>query len=380
MKKGVIVLGGHVQGYGIIRIYGENKIPTILVDSDSLNIAKHSRYCKRFYKINYSDVLDFLLNKKTSEKYKNWLLMPTDDYYVKILSTNKEILSKTYKLIIDDWSKVNLFYNKTNSYPLVEKYGVPVPWTLSKIDNSKLPELANNITYPCIIKPAIMKDFIKNFHKKVIVCQNYEELLENYNLVTKKIDTSELLIQEIIIGPNSNQYSVGIFSIDGDVQNFLVAQRTRQHPIDFGNATTYARTVINKTLKKYAFRIIKEVGLTGIFEVEFKLDQRDNKYKFLEINPRTWKWHLITEKANVPLLMSIYSYVFMGKAITNNNYLIAAWDDLYTDFAVKLMMKKRRLYKKNKIKNKISAVWNKSDPLPFVMQGIYLPYFIFKRR
>ena len=138
--------------------------------------------------------------------------------------------------------------------------------------------------------------------------------------------------------------------------------------------------MINETIKDYAFRIIKEVGLTGIFEVEFKLDQRDNKYKFLEINPRTWKWHLITEKANVPLLMSIYSYVFMGKAITNNNYLIAAWDDLYTDFAVKLMMKKRRLYKKNKIKNKISAVWNKSDPLPFVMQGIYLPYFIFKRR
>lgn len=32
-KKGVIVLGGHVQGLGIIRIFGENNISCILIDT-----------------------------------------------------------------------------------------------------------------------------------------------------------------------------------------------------------------------------------------------------------------------------------------------------------------------------------------------------------
>ena len=45
-KKGVIVLGGHVQGLGIIRIFGKNNIPCVLLDSTGINIARHSKYCK----------------------------------------------------------------------------------------------------------------------------------------------------------------------------------------------------------------------------------------------------------------------------------------------------------------------------------------------
>jgi predicted ATP-grasp superfamily ATP-dependent carboligase len=378
--NGIIVLGGHVQGYGIIRVYGFNKIPIILIDSTRFNIARHSKYCKKFYKKDYEEILEFLLDKTIIEKYGKWLIIPTDDYHVKILSTNKKILSEHYNILIDDWAKIKLFYDKTNSYPLVEKLGIPVPKTMAKIDKKDLPEIAKNISYPCIIKPAIMKDFLRIFHKKVIFCQDYKSLLENYELVTDKIDPSELLIQEIIDGSNINQFSVGLFSIDGQVQNFIVAQRARQHPIDFGNATTYARTVVNETLKNYALRIIKEVKLSGVFEVEFKFDDKDKKYKFLEINPRTWKWHLIAEQANVPLLMSMYNYVYHKESLPTADYKEAAWSDFYTDFSVKLIMKKRKIYEKYNIKNKISAVWNKSDSLPFIMQGMYLPYLIFKRR
>lgn len=379
-KSGVIVLGGHVQGYGIMKVYGENKIPVILIDQNKINIGKYSKYCKNFYRIDYDDLLDFLLQDLIIEKYRNWLLMPTDDYYVKIISVNKDVLSKYYNILIDDWDKINLFYDKTNSYLLVEEYSIPVPKTLSKVTLNDISEISKKICYPCIIKPAIVKDFIKHFHKKVIVCPSRELLLENYTIVAKKIVTDELLIQEIIDGPNDNQFSVGIFSINGEVQNFVVAKRARQHPIDFGNATTYARTVQNSIIQDYAFKIIREVKLTGVFEVEFKLDEKDKKYKFLEINPRTWKWHLITEAANVPFLMSIYSYVFTGESIKNQNYDIAAWSDFYTDFAVKMVMKKKKIYRKERIRNKISAVWNFPDFFPFIMQGLYLPYFILKRR
>ncbi len=50
MKKGVIVLGGHVQGLGIIRIFGKNNISCILLDNTKINIARHSKYCNAFYK------------------------------------------------------------------------------------------------------------------------------------------------------------------------------------------------------------------------------------------------------------------------------------------------------------------------------------------
>ena len=48
---GAIVLGGHVQGLGIVRILGRDNIPVIVIDNTKANLAKHSKYCHKFYRI-----------------------------------------------------------------------------------------------------------------------------------------------------------------------------------------------------------------------------------------------------------------------------------------------------------------------------------------
>ena len=40
-RPGVIVIGGHVQGLGITRIYGKNNIPVVLLDETSANLTRH---------------------------------------------------------------------------------------------------------------------------------------------------------------------------------------------------------------------------------------------------------------------------------------------------------------------------------------------------
>ena len=59
-KTGVIVLGGHVQGYGIVRIFGENDIPSIVIDENKMNIARHSKYCRKFFQSKYKNLLQFI--------------------------------------------------------------------------------------------------------------------------------------------------------------------------------------------------------------------------------------------------------------------------------------------------------------------------------
>ena len=51
--KGVIVLGGHVQAYGIMRVFGELGIDAVIIDSKEYNISRHSKYCKEFYLVSY---------------------------------------------------------------------------------------------------------------------------------------------------------------------------------------------------------------------------------------------------------------------------------------------------------------------------------------
>ena len=170
-KTGVIVLGGHVQGYGIVRVYGENNIPSVVIDTSKFNIAKHSKYCIKFYQSSYISLIELLLNLGKQNKFQDWLLIPTDDYYVRLLSQNKETLSQYFKVTVDDWEVIKLFFNKRNSYPLVESVGVPIPKTYYPNSLDDLKNFENEVEYPCIIKPAVMLDFYRHFKRKVFVCK-----------------------------------------------------------------------------------------------------------------------------------------------------------------------------------------------------------------
>jgi len=377
-EPGVIVLGGHVQGYGIVRVFGENGIPSVVVDTTRYNIARHSKYCIKFLHSSYEEIIDLLVYLGQEKEYSNWLLFPTDDYYVRLLSQNKNVLSKYFTVTVDDWEVIKLFFNKRYSYPLAESVSVPIPKTFYPNSIDDLKNIEKEVAYPCILKPAIMLDFYRYFKKKVFVCNNIEELYANYKQALKIIKPEEILVQEVIPGNSEHQYSVGIFFDRNKSYNYLVGRRKRQHPIDFGNATTFAATVEIPILIDYAHKILEKANFFGLCEVEFKYDARDNKYKFLEVNPRTWKWHLISEKAGIPFLMSIY-YYFDGNPIYKVDYQQASWQDILTDMVVIFQLKLKNLYKKEDKVDRIHAVFNKKDISPFLHQILLLPYNILKR-
>jgi len=378
-KPGVVVLGGHVQGYGIIRILGENKIPSIVIDKTRFNIARHSKYCVGFYETGYDGLIDCLLGLGGKGQFRDWLLMPTDDYHVRLLSRNRKELSKYFVVTVDEWGVVEIFFNKKKSYPLARAAGVPIPETYYPDSFDDLQAISSDIQYPCIVKPAIMLDFYRYFKKKVLVCHNPDELKINFRSAAEIIDPRELLLQEIIPGSSEHQYSVGIFFDRDKSYNFLVARRKRQHPIDFGNATTYAETVNIPILIEYAHKILNKANFFGLCEVEFKFDERDEQYKFLEVNPRTWKWHIISEKAGVSFLKSIYQYVTEGGPIVEKDFKPAGWRDVLTDLPMIIEMKRKGLYSKPETRDVIHAVANQDDLMPFVYQLLYSPYHLVKR-
>jgi predicted ATP-grasp superfamily ATP-dependent carboligase len=93
---GVIVLGGHIQAYGIVRGFAEKGVDCVLIDSRNANIARHSKYCSSFYRASYRHTLKLLQGFMRQNKYPNWVIYPTDDHYVRLLSENKELLSRHF--------------------------------------------------------------------------------------------------------------------------------------------------------------------------------------------------------------------------------------------------------------------------------------------
>lgn len=374
---GVIVIGGHIQGLGIARAYGRNSIPCIVLDDTKHNLARHSKYSQAFYLYPKGELLEFLLCLKSRNMYKYWLLLPTNDLHVAILSKNKDLLNNHFVVSSDDWDTVLKCYNKRITYSIAQSLDIQIPKTWMPNSIAEVNEL--ELPYPCIIKPAIMHTFYESVGKKVCICNSRKELLQNYVDVVKIIPPNEVIIQEIIPGFVNNQFSACFLFNRSQALVSISALRRRQHPISFGHATTYAETVHNNEVIEYAMKILKYLGYKGICEVEFMYDERDNKYKFLEINPRTWKWHSIAEKANTPFLLYLYDLLIKNEVLIANGWQDAAFRHFLTDFPIVLKMIAKRIYTKP-LKLPIQpAVWDFSDPLPSLFELLYLPYNIFHR-
>ena len=376
--RGVIVLGGHVQALGIVRIYGRMGIPVIVLESTSKCIARHSKYCQRFFKVNEDKIEDFLLSSDFAISFFNWVIFPTNDMHVKVLSINKVRLEQNYIVSTDKWESVREFHNKKRTYQLAEKIGVPIPATFYPESNKDLVWL--DIKYPCIIKPAVMYDFYRRTRKKVLLCRNLEELKVNYAKALGVIPAEEILIQEVIPGGGRNQYSACFLYLEGKSFLHLTACRMRQHPINFGNATTYAEITFMPKLIEYGERLLKAANYNGVCEVEFKLDARDNLFRLLEVNPRTWKWHSIANKANTPFLPLYYNYL-IGKIIEPVNSLeYASFCHYTTDLPVRfLLLLKGSNYWNRLVKPVEKAIWSKSDPWPCFYEKLYLVRYLMER-
>jgi D-aspartate ligase len=70
----------------------------------------------------------------------------------------------------------------------------------------------------------------------------------------------------------------------------LLARRRRQHPIDFGRSSTFVESIDHPQVEELAWRFLSSFDYSGVVEVEFKYDAREDRYKLLDVNGRFWTW------------------------------------------------------------------------------------------
>jgi predicted ATP-grasp superfamily ATP-dependent carboligase len=114
-----------------------------------------------------------------------------------------------------------------------------------------------------------------------------------YDEAAAQTEPGTLLLQELVPGRRQTQFSFAALCDRGRVLASVTAERARQHPPDFGRASTFVVTVDEPEVAELGRRVLAELGLTGLGEVEFKRDPRDGRLLLLDINLRVWGWHTI---------------------------------------------------------------------------------------
>jgi len=383
-KIGVMVIGDHVQALGIIRSLGRRGIPVYLLHDNHLCISRFSRYTKQFIKTpkpsDESKFVNFMIELAKKRGVEGWILMPTNDAAVYTLSRHKEILEGYYRVSTPCWDVVKYAYNKKLTYQLAEKISIPIPETFYPENMEELHEILPDIRFPVIIKPAIVDRFYKKTKTKVFKANTKEELVQAYIKASHIIDSSEIMVQEVIPGSPDNLYSFCSFFKNGEVMGMCIGRRRRQRPMDFGNASTFVESVYVPELVDLGTRLLKAIDYYGLSEVEFKRDVRDGEFKLLEMNARTWLWHSLAIRCGVDFPYLLYNDLIGNEVVPRTHFREnVKFIHIYTDFVVvikEIMRANMTLGDCIKSLNgeKEFAVFSWDDPMPFIAESLMLPY------
>jgi len=383
---GAVILGGDFQGLGIIHCLSEHNVPVFLVDYE-YSISKFSRYVKRndtnYRLLDETHFTDYLINLAKVYNLKGWVLYPTKDEMLKIISINLAKLKEWFRVPLPDWEIVQKFYYKENAYRIANNISISIPkiYQHRKLDDL----LKQELSFPLVLKPSNKEIYYIKTKKKAVRVNNQAELLKEYKSMNSIIDSYEIVVQEMIEGGPRNLYSYGTFFDGEKCIAGITARRLRQHPMDFGHATTYAESVCIPEIEEMAEKLLKEIGYFGIAEVEFMWDNKENVYKFIEINGRFWGWHTLAREAGINFPYILYNFMLGEKISIHSSPRIGAkWIRLLTDTptVISEILGGRLLLKDyfNTLKGKKrDAVFTFKDPLPFFIELIMIPYLWFKR-
>jgi predicted ATP-grasp superfamily ATP-dependent carboligase len=367
-RPGAIVLGGNFVGLGIVRSLGAHGIPAWVFDADrSKSIAQFSRYTTRFVETKEA-ITDVLLREGRKHQLDGWVIFPVADEYVETVSANHQLLSSMFRVTTAPSEVTRFALDKRLTYRRASELGIAAPWTA--IGNCLAEVEAEGIPYPVILKPAINHHFFPQTNLKALPAENPSELQRAFAQMSRYIPPDEILVQERIPGGGENQFSFcGVFK-DGHAYASLVAQRRRQYPVEFGNASTFVETTDQPIVQAAGRRFLESVGFEGMAEVEFKFDPRDGKYKILDVNPRTWGWHTLGKAAGMDFSHLLWRQAVGLPMASIETHHKAAWIREITDFVAIAksrdpMAEMKRLLKALYSGKFTSATFSLLDPVPF---------------
>jgi len=367
-ELGALVVGGAHGSLGVVRSLGRRSIPVWFLTHDH-PIARFSRYARSSFKWRgpaENDAVEELLAFGRRHRLNGWVLFPGGDAEAKFFSQNHDRLSKLFRLTTPPWEAVRWAADKRLTYECAARLGIGYPVSYYPADRKAAAELP--CRFPMILKPANREKTNPFTLAKAWRVDDRKTLLNRFD-EAMGYGQDAIIVQEMIPGNGSAQFSYAAVCERGVPVASLVARRARQYPIDFGFTSTFVTSIEQTEIEDIACRFLRAIEYSGMAELEFKYDVRDACFKILDFNARTWAWQSLGRRAGVDFAHVMWR-ISMGEHVERirgragvswvhfSRDVVAAWQEMRTgslslgDYLRSLRMPLE------------FAIFAKDDPLP----------------
>jgi len=284
----VVLDGNWVNSLGIVRGLGTQGVKSVVINHTKEGAALSSRYTgaslicptpwdkpKEF--IDYMERIGGYLNKKG-------VLLLTDDTYLKLLSEAKNRLKNYFIFSFPDIDVLSGIMDKKIQYKAAEQLGIKIP----KSDFI-------NIHFPALVKGLEGKEFFRTFRKQVVIVHSREEI----NEILKQLPGGKIILQEQIMGDESNLYSFCCYmNPKGRAICQFTGRKLHQYPREFGTCSIAKSVECNEIIEP-SINLLRKLGFFGVAQVEYKRNQKNGQFYLIEVNARFWKWHSLATACNI---------------------------------------------------------------------------------
>lgn len=382
---GGVVIGGDYQGLGIARSLGRHGIPVCVVD-DETSVARASRFVQTVVRVRDlrtdASLLRALALARDRLHSARWVLYPTRDETVATLAANREALLSDFRVPVPGMDSIRRAWDKRETYRLAARLAVPIPRTWFPRTEADLTTVDGE--GPFVIKPAIKEHFYPITRAKAWRADTRAQLAALFRDASKIVPEGEVMVQELIPGGGREQYAYCAFFREGQAVASMTVRRQRQHPSDFGHASTYVETISLSELAEPSIRFLRAMDYYGLVELEYKRDPRDGRYKLLDVNARTWGYHALGQSAGVDFPYLLFRDQAGAPVEEAHARPGVRWIRLATDLPNAVRdMRAGTLHPGDYLRSlrgvDAEAVFSFRDPLPCCYEIALLPYLAVKR-
>ncbi|MDQ2943477.1 MAG: hypothetical protein M3R21_07400 [Candidatus Dormibacteraeota bacterium] len=221
-------------------------------------------------------------------------IFPIADSHLYAIARNFDRLRDRFLLPFPEPERLERLRDKRYQVELAASAGLPVPLT---VDSPR-----DALVYPVLVKSSDSAGFVDALGVKALRCDSRSELDE-------ALERARLLsphIQEWIPGPDRDLYLAGAYlNAHGEVLGVVTCKKLRQVPPEIGTIRV-GEAIPLPEVAELAVAFLQAARCYGPSDIEFKLDRRDGRLKFIEVNPRLVQWQGLASAAGVDIALLAY--------------------------------------------------------------------------
>lgn len=323
-----VILGADIGVYALARAFHEEYgVTSVVVAGAALGPVQHSRIVEHEIVADGHDpqqLVDRLVEVAERLAGQRLLLMANSDWLVRMVVQHRALLEQYYAVPFLSEDLLDKISDKATFAEICTGLGISVPRTIvqdfADAADTGWSAVPVDLDYPLIAKAASSADYQDvefEGKKKVFEIATPEELTWLWGALRAAGFRGRFVVQELVPGDDTQMRSVTAYVDTRGTITLLCSAHVllEEHtPSGLGNPAAMIVSRDDAMLAEAA-RFLTETGYRGFANFDVKVDPRDGRFRFFEVNPRIGRNNYYVTAAGANTTRFVVEDVLEGRAV-----------------------------------------------------------------